>query len=89
MHDRPILSKRQEVVCKAEDGLRVNPRDKTNKRNANDEDNKEKLQQEGKPCSCDDCGSISSSKEDEPEASSKAKVFTKEDGWDRASDFRI
>ncbi|GJT25454.1 retrovirus-related pol polyprotein from transposon TNT 1-94 [Tanacetum coccineum] len=41
------------------------------------------------PCSCDNCGSTSSSKEDEPEASSRCEEFTEDDGWDRASDFRI
>ncbi|GJU18005.1 hypothetical protein Tco_1145971 [Tanacetum coccineum] len=66
----------------AGDDLRVKPPDKINKRKANDELNDEQVTErtegfffepeECMPCSCDDCNSTSSSKEDEPEASSKA-----------------
>ncbi|GJV68632.1 hypothetical protein Tco_1484141 [Tanacetum coccineum] len=110
-------------ICKAEDGLRINPPNKINKPTDNDEGNEEhvtrrtrgfffepvtkkrtsfpkcyyfqkprhnigkcfeymhdlkiaksekELREKGTSCNCDDCGSTSDSKEDEPEASSKA-----------------
>ncbi|GKC54089.1 hypothetical protein Tco_1076834, partial [Tanacetum coccineum] len=80
--EEPTLMELYDVVCKVGDDLRVKPPDKINKRKANDELNYEHVTgrtkgfffepEECMPCSCDDCNSTSSSKEDEPEASSKA-----------------
>ncbi|GJZ75420.1 hypothetical protein Tco_0639885 [Tanacetum coccineum] len=75
----PMLIELYEVVCKAEDDLRANRLDKTNKRKSNDEQvtirtevffiepvTKKRALEEGTPCRYDGCGSTSSSKEDEP-----------------------
>ncbi|GKB16583.1 hypothetical protein Tco_0850506 [Tanacetum coccineum] len=84
----PTLVELYEVICKAEEDLRIIAHDKTKKHRAEDKENDEhvtrrtegffyelvtkKRKEEDMPYSCNDYGTTSSSKNDETEASSKA-----------------